>query len=231
MSDKTDYHKIQTFFLRDPATKHKTVLFGQYALPEFEYLAWGDWIWTEKVDGTNVRVTVNPQDTQPVQFGGHHENSQMPTKLLTHLQEVFTFDSLRETLDFSKLAQEDATAVLYGEGFGAGIQKGGGNYGSKQRFILFDVCIGGIWLERQAVEDIAQKLGVQVVPVIGVGNMWEAVNHVKNGMQSEVFQTSYVEPHAAEGLVCRPRLEMRNRLGHRIITKLKVKDFQGVKNG
>ena len=33
------YPKIHTVFKRDPATKHKTLLEGEYSLPEFAYLA------------------------------------------------------------------------------------------------------------------------------------------------------------------------------------------------
>jgi len=39
------------------------------------------------------------------------------------------------------------------------IQKGGGNYiADGVDFVLFDVWINGIWLERENVEDIAEKL-------------------------------------------------------------------------
>ena len=45
------YPKIQTVYLRDPETKYRTLLEGQFALPEFEYLANNEWIFTEKIDG------------------------------------------------------------------------------------------------------------------------------------------------------------------------------------
>ena len=51
-----EYHKIQTVYLRDPETKYKTLLVGQYAKPEFAYLANNEWVFTEKVDGTNIRI-------------------------------------------------------------------------------------------------------------------------------------------------------------------------------
>ena len=53
-----EYHKIQSLFLRDPATQHRTFLHGQWSMPEFEYLADLEWTFTEKVDGTNIRVGV-----------------------------------------------------------------------------------------------------------------------------------------------------------------------------
>ena len=63
----TEYHKIQTVFLRDPATKMRTLLDGQWALPEFEYLARNPWYFTEKIDGINIRVVF---DGESVSFGG-----------------------------------------------------------------------------------------------------------------------------------------------------------------
>ena len=51
------YHKIQTLFKRDPKTNFKTLLIGEYAKEEFEYLKDVDWSWTEKVDG-KVRISV-----------------------------------------------------------------------------------------------------------------------------------------------------------------------------
>ena len=86
------YHKIQTVFLRDPATNYKTLLEGQYALPEFEYLANNQWTWTEKVDGTNIRVI---WDGTAIVFGGKTDNAQIPASLVNRLSD--TFFPLRDT--------------------------------------------------------------------------------------------------------------------------------------
>ena len=126
-----EYHKIQTVYLRDPATNYKTLLEGQYALPEFEYLADNQWVWTEKVDGTNIRVM---WDGTTITFGGKTDNAQIPAFLVNRLSD--TFFPLRDT--FSSL-WPDGEVCLYGEGYGAKIQKGGGNYRPDQDFVLFDV--------------------------------------------------------------------------------------------
>jgi len=47
------YHKISTVFKRDPENNFKTLLFGEFATPELEYLQDNMWVFTEKVDGTN----------------------------------------------------------------------------------------------------------------------------------------------------------------------------------
>lgn len=84
----SEYHKIQTVYLRDPATKFKTLLLGQYAEPEFAYLAKNEWSFTEKVDGTNIRVMV-PMAGGPIAFGGKTDNASIPAALAGRLQERF----------------------------------------------------------------------------------------------------------------------------------------------
>ena len=140
------YHKIQTVFKRDPETKFKTLLNGQYSMPEFEYLKDCEWIGTEKVDGTNIRVMF---DGDTISFGGKTDQAQIPSNLINRLNKKFlpqieTFENL-----FINPDQTDRAEVcLYGEGYGAKIQKGGGNYRLDQDFVLFDIKIGQWWLKK-----------------------------------------------------------------------------------
>jgi ATP-dependent RNA circularization protein (DNA/RNA ligase family) len=206
-----EYHKIQSVFLRDPANRHKTFLMGQYSEPSFEYLKDNEWVFTEKVDGTNIRVG---WDGRAVSFGGRTDDAQTPTFLLNKLAERFPLVKL------SSVFPDYSDVVLYGEGYGAKIQKGGGNYiPDGQDFVLFDVMIGGNFLERKNVEDIADKLGIKVVPIRGRGTLAQMIEYVSAGFSSEWG------PFIAEGVVARPTVEMRDRLGHRVITKVKHKDF------
>ena len=133
-----EYHKIQTVFLRNPETKFKTLLFGEYALPEFEYLRDCFWTFTEKVDGTNIRVMFKDG---VITFGGKTDRALIPAELMNNLNEIF----LPLKSKFSEIF-DDADVCLYGEGYGAKIQKGGGNYSAVQDFVLFDVKVGRWWL-------------------------------------------------------------------------------------
>ena len=206
-----EYHKIQTVFKRDPATNYKTLL-PEFSLPEFDYLNNNEWVWTEKVDGTNIRVMF---DGEKITFGGKTDRAQLPAQLVTWLEEKFIPQTEKLREDFS------IDFCLYGEGYGAKIQKGGGNYSPDQKFVLFDVKIGEIWLERQSVEEIGELCGVEVVPIIGQGTIREMVDMVEAGFKSRWGD------FPAEGIVARPLVELRDRRGQRIITKLKTKDFQG----
>ena len=200
------YHKIQTIFKRDPETNYKTLLEGEFSEPHFEYLKDNPWMFTEKVDVTNIRLGINGG----YRVGGRTDNAQIPPFLLDEMQAIG--DRAASILD------DDTT--LYGEGFGARIQKGGGNYiADGVGFVLFDVLCGGLWLERENVEDISHKIGIGCVPVFGRGPLVDAINSTRAGFESRWGS------FAAEGLVMRPTVELLNRRGHRVIAKIKHKDF------
>ncbi len=82
----TEYHKIQTVFLRSPESNFKTLMEGQWAPPEFDMLKDIPWVWTEKIDGTNIRILWNGTS---VTFGGKTDAAMMPTFLLKVLQGYF----------------------------------------------------------------------------------------------------------------------------------------------
>jgi len=204
-----EYCKIQTVFKRDPATKHKTLLEGDYSIPAFEYLANNEWVFTEKIDGTNIRVQF---ENGIVTFGGRTDNAQIPTFLVQRLMELFPAEKLAAVFS-------NESACLYGEGYGAKIQKGGNYIPDGCGFILFDVLCGNWWLERGNVEDVASKLEIPTVPIIGTGKLLDAVEQTRIGFQSLVGN------RLAEGIVMRPCVELCDRAGNRIISKIKHKDF------
>ena len=206
-----EYHKIQTVYKRDMNTKHKTLIDGAYSIPEFEYLARNLWVFTEKVDGTNIRVMWDAGSKSLV-FGGKTDNAQIPAKLYEKLSLMFTEEDMERVFP-------DTSVCLYGEGYGAKIQKGGGNYRQDQSFVLFDVKIDRWWLERHNVIAIAETLGIDVVPIIGNGTLFDMVEMVKKGFDSQWGAFD------AEGIVARPAVELIARNGQRIITKIKHKDF------
>lgn len=206
-----EYHKIQTVYKRDPATKHKTLLEGDFSLPEFGFLRNNEWVFTEKVDGTNVRVIF---DGGEITFGGKTDRAQVPAVLMNRLNEKF----LSKTDRFREIFG-DNRVCLYGEGYGAKVQKGGGKYRPDQDFVLFDVKIEEWWLQRHDVEDIAEKSGIDTVPVIGTGTLREMVEMARAGFKSQWGD------FMAEGVVARPAVELRSRNGERIITKIKYQDF------
>lgn len=208
-----EYPKIYGPYNRHTSGPNRNkLIIGDWSRPEFEYLAGCEWLFTEKVDGTNVRVHWDGHRTT---YGGRTANAQLQAKLVNWLDE-----HLPEEL-FEQSFGED-TATLYGEGHGAGIQKGGGNYSPTQKFVLFDVRVGNWWLQRDAVCDVAAKLGIGVVPLRLSGTLADAMAAVANGM------TSDWGPFAAEGVVGHPSAGLLDRAGNRLMVKVKAVDFAGL---
>lgn len=214
------YHKIQTIFKRDMENGGKMQI-GKFAMPEIEYLKDNKWVATEKVDGTNIRVMWTGLG---ITFGGKTDNAQLPVFLLYKLQELFE-GTVKRKLFKDKFGEspdgEPMEVCLYGEGYGAKIQKGGGNYiKNGVSFVLFDVKIGDWWLQREDVEDIAKHFGIDIVPIVGEYTIDEAIEKVKTGYNSQWGD------FIAEGLILKPKVELKTRRGDRIITKIKHKDFK-----
>lgn len=208
-----EYHKIETLFNRD-VEGTKRLIEGSFRDETVETLAGLDWVWTEKVDGTNIRVF---WDGHKVTFGGRTDKAQIPADLVTLLNDKFLGSDVEQLFE-QQFGDKEVT--LYGEGYGAKIQKGGGLYRDDVSFILFDVMIGSTWLKRDAVESIGKMFDVDVVPIVKIGSLYEAVEFVKTS------PTSIINPkHEMEGVVCRPKCELLDRMGKRIIVKVKVHDF------
>ena len=208
-----EYNKIETLWKRD-MDGSKKLLEGEFRNPAVEFLKDNIWQFTEKVDGTNISVC---WDGHTVTFNGRTDRAQIPTHLLDYLLATF------KTSEVEQIFEEkfgETSVILFGEGYGPKIQKGGGLYRDTPSFILFDVLISGNYQSRESVEDIARAFGIDVVPIILEGTIQEGVDFVKAHPKS-TMGTAFME-----GLVGRPKIEMRDRCGKRIIVKIKWEDFK-----
>ncbi len=212
-----EYPKIETLYNRDPKTFK--VIVDQIRLPEFDNVR--RWHITEKVDGTNLRVMWDGVKKE-LTFGGRTDNAQMPTSLVTYLQQTFTPDMF---------AAFDGSVTLFGEGYGEKIQKGGGNYRKGVSFRLFDVMIGQWWLEPENIKDIAQKMNCNHVPFYGVIDYLPDSIADLQKIDHRASITAYQdggEGCLPEGIVARSYPLMLTRRGDRIMWKLKYRDFREV---
>jgi hypothetical protein len=206
----SEYHKIETLYERDETTHF---LKPELILKNRVYGIINPWIWTEKIDGTNIRVIWKDGK---LSFGGKTDNAQIHADLVKWLYAHVTPETL------TAVFPSDVTnAVIYGEGYGPGIQKGGGLYADEKKLIVFDVKVGEWWLSDENMRDVAQKLSLDAVPLIGKMTLAEATNLVHFGFLSRVG----AKEHPAEGLVGRPCEALFDKKGSRIIVKLKTKDF------
>lgn len=191
----------------------KKLIEGKFRNPTVEFLKDNVWQFTEKVDGTNIRIH---WDGHKVTFGDRTEDAQIPSHLLNKLIEMF--DTYEAELIFEQKFGE-MEVILFGEGYGPKIQSGG-KYRPDVSFILFDVLISHNYQPRSSVEDIAKAFGIDVVPIVLEGTIQDAVDFVKANPKSTMGTAMM------EGVVGRPKIEMRDRCGKRVIVKIKVKDFK-----
>lgn len=288
-----EYPKIETLFDRGP--DHKVIL-GQVRCPEFLQVA--RWLVTEKVDGTNIRVAIEKEpvyeqvttydDFGPglmtqvksydwrVRFYGRTDDAQIPTFLLSYLQDTFTLEKMQELWhgktscpDCHGSGQYDSgeprmltrsrpghrayqcecvepyPLVLYGEGYGPKIQKGGGNYRDDVAVRLFDVLVGGKWwLDFANVCNVADRLGVKRVPVFPP-EQFEEIAKALNGsfldavvllVSGSGFNSAVAQEDRpglnwdetwipGEGVVARTDPYLYDKHGRPLRWKLKTKDF------
>jgi hypothetical protein len=211
-----EYEKIETVFERDIEGSRRLIP-GAFRNPAVAFLSNCDWEWTEKIDGTNIRVH---WDGFSVEFGGRTDRANIPTPLLDRLGELFC-GSVSEDLFEQMFGGKDV--ILFGEGFGKKIQAVGSQYiPDGVDFILFDVCINGTYLDRSAVDEIAKAFGIRSVPVVKVCGIDEAIKFLKDEPVSTIGKAPM------GGLVGRPVVELYDKRGRRVIVKLKERDFREI---
>jgi ATP-dependent RNA circularization protein (DNA/RNA ligase family) len=224
-----EYQKINTLFKRD---ERGIIIPEKFTLPEFGWLKDCKWEATEKIDGTNMRLELqfSTDDYNPevlnytCRICGKTDNAQIPPHLYKKMEDLFGEVNWNEIFP-------DATSgeciTIYGEGYGAKIQNGGNYIKDDVNFILFDVRVNDWWLNRANCEDIAKKLNIDIVPLIGYMTIPEAINYVEKGFKSTIAQN---KDYDAEGLVLRTPDILCRKDGSRLITKIKTKDFRIYEN-
>lgn len=212
------YPKINTIYKRDERGKITDEMVDN--AKKFGNLIYKG---SEKIDGTNIRVEFIQYDEHSlIEFGGRTDKAQIPKDLLKHLERTFTINSLQNVFGLDPIH-----AILYGEGYGAKIQKGGELYRKSQSFCLFDVDIkmndgNFVALQQENVEDIASKMVIPFAPVVFKGTIPEAIKFVKAGQMSVISE----EERVAEGIVLKQEDGLRTRMGSRLMFKVKIKDFK-----
>lgn len=205
------YEKIETLFEREEKTKK--LIEGKFRNETVEFLKNNLWEFTEKIDGTNIRIY---WDGHKVSFYGRTDKSLLPQNLVTRLIELFGGEVNEEMFEqkFGEMEVE-----LFGEGYGAKIQNGGAYLSDRVDFILFDVAINGVYQPRDSVKNIAEYFDIDLVPTVLTGTINDGIKWAKSKPKSMIGVAD------SEGLVGRPLIELNDRRGNRIIVKIKVCDF------
>lgn len=248
------YTKINTLYKREPAVlengeknpRKNLIMLGQYSNVETELLKDLLWECTEKIDGTNISIHIVPagpfvpetrvnkdgsttvylnSGTYISEIHGKTPAATIPTKLMNNLTNICGTRDFKEAFTVNGIPPQEKIEI-FGEGYGAGIQKGGRYCKDDQKFIVFDIKIGDYYVRREIVEDVCKKLNLDIVPLIGYMTIAEAEEMVKKGFTSRISE----DPNLmAEGLVCKAPLGMLDARGNRIITKIKSVDYNQLK--
>lgn len=180
-----------------------------------------EWEGTEKVDGTNIRIH---WDGHVVEIGGRTDKAQIPMDLYDMLAERFLSKPME--YKFEEIFGEK-DVILFGEGYGPKIQNGG-TYASEPKFILFDVLVEGkFYLTRTNVNDIADKMDLDRVPVVFYGTIDDAIDFVEKHPMSTLGE----HKHEMEGLVLQPvNVMLYDANGHPLKGKCKYRDICKTEN-
>lgn len=215
MTTPTTYHKIFGPFKRSPELN--TVEVGNWISPTVELLATSPvWVATEKIDGTNVRLI---WDGHNLSYNGRTNNADLHKDLRAKLDAIFIRPGVEEFFEENFGEKE---VILVGEGYGAGIQKGGGNYSATKEFIGYDVIVNGKYLSHDSVGDVFSRLGI---PVLGTAvyamDLLSIIDMVANGVYSQFGNRDFF----AEGLVATTIMPLTDNNGQRLIVKVKHDDL------
>lgn len=212
-----DYVKIPVVNMR-AEDGSKKLLDGKYIDETVEYLKDLPFCWQEKIDGTNISID---WDGHKISFHGRTKESSIQSNLLNTLVDRFKNQETEELFE-QKFGEKHF--VLYMEGFGKKVNTNGRNgiyLEDGVDFALFDVYAvdSDCWLKRDSVYDIAMAFGLREPDYLFEGTIKNAIEFVKTKPKSHIGNADM------EGVVGRPLLELRDRMGKRIIVKVKVRDY------
>lgn len=182
---------------------------GEWYESAFATLQDASWRWTEKLDGTNIRIH---WDGIRRSIAGRTERAVLAQDLVAWIDE-----QLPEELFEQKFGSTPVT--LYGEGVGPGIQAGGGKYSAVKKFILFEVLLGGVWRTNETIDEVAEAFGIERAPFEFISDIETAIDVVADG-----YKSNYGDFYA-EGLVGVPVDGFLRFNGSRIMMKIKHCDF------
>lgn len=173
------------------------------------YLSNTAWEYTRKIDGENIRIQ---WDGEQALWNGKSNNFQCGAEFTDYMNRTFLEEIFEEKFE------RDKVVTIFGEKMGPKTQ--GNELGlDKDELVLYDVNINGIWLSKDDVQLIASYFNVRTV--------LDFMPNVLTGctLQELIKLCSEGQFKDWEGIVATPLVEMRDQSGHRVIVKIKNKDY------
>ena len=229
-----EYPKIDTLYERDD--KH-FVIVGKLKREEFGIIK--KWSITEKVHGINARVTL--YEDGKLKYGGRTDDAEILPEFHDYMMKTFTQERMKAVFWFHQhndggLSEIPKVVTIYGEGYGPHVISGSGKYRKDLSFRLFDCIVesksGKWWLARNNLEDVASKLGIKCVPILGtIEKLPASIRDIEllflgdssgSVVAAEDCGQNDVRP---EGIIAKCEPTLFNSKGYRVMWKLKFKDF------
>ena len=218
-SFETVYHHIDAPTVQDDdygrAFKKRKLAIPQkgqdelYRSPLLAYLADSPWSCSRKVDGENIRIQ---WDGEQALWNGKSNAFQCSAEFTDYMNRTFLEEIFEEKFGREK------TVTIFGEKMGPKTQ--GNELGlTEDMLVIFDVNINGTWLCSKDVVEIASYF---IVPTV-----YDFMPSVLEGCTLRELIKLCAEGNFKdwEGIVATPLVEMRDQGGHRIIVKIKNKDY------
>ena len=165
----------------------------------------------EKVHGTSAHIKWNEGLITFFSGGEKHDRF------------VSLFDEANLRAGFLALGHPEVT--VYGEAYGGKQQGMSHTYGPDLKFIVFDVQIGEAWLNVPNMDEVAKKLGFEVVPWEETSTELDVLNVLRDKPSEVAVRRGMGADKQREGVVLRPLEEMMTNNGHRVIVKHKIDKF------
>lgn len=214
------YPSIESLYRRDHDT-NKLILEGPLRDSVWDSVAF--WELTEKVDGTNFSFVVTHDDMI------HRGRTAKAQFNQTHVDGAYLSIPKHEDLvEFFGLTDQSAPVTIYGELYGAGIQKGG-SYSSAPRFRAFDIAIGRYIQNGPQFRVLASEAGIPTVPFLGNYRLDRAFD--KPTLESILPESLVAIEDSGtfgvipEGVVARPPSTLYDAFGNRVIWKITMRDL------
>ena len=186
----------------------------------------GRWILTEKIDGTNIRIIItkpNEEGKREIHIGSRklilNQEDKGSKQYMDCLSEVNTHKIKEYFKDVN------STIIIYGEGYGPGIQKGG-IYSKEKNFRVFDIRIGEAYQDFEYVKKVCIDNQLNLVPILQ--EIKEVCYHDCRYYLNEFKETLIKEGSGGkpEGFVMKFEPVLLNKYKKRLIFKIKFKDFK-----
>ena len=191
-------------------------------LPEtapLHYFPIEDLIFTEKIDGVNMGISMSPSGTLCEVQKKNEVASYGCDKYYMEIGEYISSNIIDKNEIFPILQN----IIIYGELCGPKIQKGG-NYFQERKFLVFDIFDYSTrqFCRWDTVKSIANDLGLEHVPEINYTMPDLSINNVQEFITN--LKSVYNEEYDAEGMIIRHKDDAAYE--RRWMAKIRRKDFR-----